>query len=356
VISLRKSGAGRWVPCPASPRLEAPFPDVESEDAKEGTAAHWVAAQVLGGHRQLEELTDRTAPNGVIVTGEMVEHVESYTTRPREGVPVVERPLPSAIPGVEDGTPDALWIVSNRGFIDDLKYGYGIVEVVGNWQLASYAVDLFVKHEWQLEAVTVTIVQPRPYHPDGRVRSWTITRDVGWQLSQHLQQAAQRAHDPNSPAATGPHCKNCRALHACEAARRAGMNGVDVSLAASAPDLPADALAGELRQLRRAADAIKLRLDALESHGLATIDRGGIIPGWIAERSLGRRRWKDPAQITFLEAITGKSLHETKPVSPAQAEKCGVDSATVKIYTETPVTGRKLVERDGSQKASEVFG
>jgi hypothetical protein len=328
---------------------------VESEDAKEGTAAHWLAAQVLGGHYQLEELTDRAAPNGVIVTGEMVEHVSSYVDRPREGLPVVERLLQSAIPGVEDGTPDALWIVGTRGFIDDLKYGYGIVEIRDWWQGFSYAVDLFAKHEWRLESVTVTIVQPRPYHPDGRVRSWTITRETGWYLYQQLLAAAQRAHDPDAPAVTGPHCKNCRALHACEAARRAGLNGVDVSLAGTATDLPADALAGELRQLRRAADAIKLRLDAIESHGLAIIDRGGIVPGWIAERSVGRERWTDPAKVAVLEMITGKTLHETKPVSPAQARKRGVSPATVKVYTETPVTGRKLVERDGSAKAAQVF-
>src|SRR3546814_2922085 len=133
MIELRPSGAGRWVNCPASPRIEAPFPDVESEDAKEGTAAHWVAAQVLGGHMQLEELTDRAAPNGVIVTGEMVEHVESYIAA--VGTPaVVEQELPTAIPGVETGTPDARRVVGPNGYIWDLKYGYGIVEVRDWWQ------------------------------------------------------------------------------------------------------------------------------------------------------------------------------------------------------------------------------
>lgn len=355
MISLRPSGAGRWVPCPASPRLEAPFPDVESEDAKEGTAAHWCAAQVLKGHHQLEELTDRAAPNGVIIDGEMVEHVDSYVRTVGPEPAVIERELPAAVPGTDPGTPDAFRIVGDVGFLWDFKYGYRIVEARGNWQLADYAVRIFAKHEWQLSVVVATIVQPRPFHPDGRVRSWTIGRDEAAALYHALGAAAGAAHDPAATASTGPHCDNCRALHVCEAARRAALNAVDVAHAGMAVQMDGTNLAGELRTLRRAVDAARLRLDAIESHAMSLIDGGHVVPGFRAERAFGRRRWVDPDKVAAIEAMTGLTLYERKPVSPAQAEKRGADESLVKLFTVTPETGRKLVERDGSAKAAEVF-
>lgn len=357
--TLRPSEAGRWVNCPASPRLQQPFPDVPSPDAEEGTAAHWAAAQVLQGHHALDELTDRAAPNGVIITGDMVEHIQMYvdTVTPNS---VIERPLPSAIPGVEDGTPDALRVDGFYGHIWDFKYGWGIVEARGNWQLACYAVNMFAKHDWKLEQVTCHIVQPRPYHYDGRVRSWKVTRDDARGLHEQLITAVGRTVTSGMttrvPAAvTGPHCKYCRALHVCEAARRAGLNAVDVAYSGSPVDMQGVALSGELRTLKRAADAIKLRLDALESHAISTIDAGGIVPGWSMERALGRRTWKDD-NVTALEVLSGVTLTESKPVTPAQAEKRGVDPLLVKQFTTAPETGRKLVERDTSAKAKEVFG
>ena len=357
ISSPRPSKAGRWIPCPASARLENEFQEIESEDAREGTAAHWVAAQVLAGHFELEELTDRPAPNGIIVTGEMVEHVEMYLSAVRSVTPVavVESPL-EGIPGMERATPDARFVTNVRGHIWEFKYGYKIVEAVDNWQMICYAVLLFIKHEWQLSDIVVTIVQPRPFHFDGRIRSWTITREIGWNFYSRIQLALAETQDPNAPARSGPHCDYCNALHACEAARRAAFNAVDITLnRGMASDLPAVELGRELTILRRAAEAIKLRLDAAESHGLDLINKGGMIPGWSVERALGRRQWRDEKDVPLIEALSGVTMTEQKSISPAQAEKRGVPKELVGVYAISRETGRKLVPRDGSMKAKEVF-
>lgn len=353
-VSLRPSGAPRWVPCPPSARLEAPYPEIEGEDAKEGTAAHWAAAQVLQGHHAaIEELTDRTAPNGIIIDGNMVDAAELYIATVPPGC-VIERLLESAIPGVESGTPDALRVDGRHGHIWDFKYGWGIVEAPGNWQLATYAVNLFAKHNWQLDSVTVYIIQPRPYHPDGKVRKWVISHVEGQALYAKIAQAAQWANDPASPCTTGPHCHDCRAAYPCEAARRASLNAIDVTYAATPVELAPVDMAGELHTLRRAQEAIKLRLDAMEANAMALIGNGGVIPGWSRDRSFGKRRWKDG--VTVLEMLSGVRLTESKPVSPAAAERLGVSPAFLKQFTITPETGWKLVERDSSAKAKEVFG
>ena len=241
------------------------------------------------------------------------------------------------------------------GYIWDFKYGYSIVEVVNNFQLICYALGLFAKHEWNLGAVIVTIVQPRPYHPDGRVRSWTITKEMAGNFWSHMIRAVTAAHDERSNAVTGDHCKYCKALHGCEAARRAGMNAVDVSLQPMGTNDPTGAeLASELVTLRRAADAIKLRLDAIEAHAITEIDANRPIPGFSIDRAYGRRKWT--GDLGALEMITGETLMETKPITPAEAERRGISRDVIKQFTTTPETGRKLVQRDASEKAKEVFG
>lgn len=352
---LRPSNAPRWVPCPASPSLESQFPETESEDAKEGTTAHWLAAQVLAGHHQIDELVDRMAPNGVICTGEMIEHVQTYidTVCSVTATPVVEKPLLPWHPAIDPGTPDALFVQDSHGYIWDFKYGYSIVEASSH-QLACYALGLAAKHEWKLSSVTVTIVQPRPYHIDGRVRSVTYNQHQYADMYQRITNAAEATQQPGALATTGSHCKYCTALHACESARRAALNAVDVSLAGQRVDIESHALAQELHTLRRAKEAIEKRLDAMESHAVATIDAGKIVPGWSLQRAYGQRKWLDGA-IATLAALTGRKLTEDKPMTPAAVEKAGVDKTLVKQFTTTPETGRKLVPVDGSTKANEVF-
>ena len=354
MVSLRPSHAARWAQCAASPRLQEPIPDTKSDDAKEGDAAHWLAAEVLRGNFEIDELTDRQAPNGVIITGEIIEHVQTYLSVIGSEPVVVEKTQDSFSPLIAPGTPDALRVIENQGFIWDLKYGWRIVEVFRNLQLLIYAINLFAKHQWTLDSVTVTIVQPRPWHIDGRVRSWQISRDVAWGYHNKLQAWAQAAQNPHARAVTGEACRYCRALPFCEAARVAAINAVDVSMDVTNTELPPEAIGHELTTLRRAKEAVQLRLDAMEQFAIAQIDQHKHIPGWSIDRAYGREKWKDG--VSTLELLSGQTLHENKPISPAQARKKGVDPQLVAQFSTTPQTGRKLVARDVSEKAKAVFG
>ena len=48
-VKVRASGAGRWVPCPASPRLEAGRPFAPSFEQEWGIEAHAAVADRLKG-------------------------------------------------------------------------------------------------------------------------------------------------------------------------------------------------------------------------------------------------------------------------------------------------------------------
>lgn len=355
----RPSAAGRWVMCPGSVLLEEPIPEDQGEDAKEGVAAHWAGAHVLGGHAELEELTDRQAPNGVIITGDMAEHIEFYVDTVRNGAGgnpvVVERTMPIA-PGVQDGTPDAYRVEGLTAFLWDFKYGYGIVEAVNNWQLACYAVGLFIRHEWKLQNVLAHIVQPRAHHWQGHIRSWNISNAEGIKLYQMLERTAALTQAPGAVTTTGPHCQHCRAVGTCEAAQRASLNAIDVSTRGTRQALTGTDVAREMETLRRGYAMIKARLDAVEETAKSILGGGGIVPGWSEQPSFGHRIFKDDASVAALEVLTGQTLTVTKPLTPAKAEKLpGVGKDLVAQFTTRPSRGRKLVPVDVSAVAKEVF-
>ena len=355
----RPSAADRWVPCAGSVLLEELIPEDRGEDAKKGGAAHWAAAQVLGEHFTLEELTDRQAPNGTIISGEMVEHVQFYidTINDVAGGPVVvEKSLPIA-PGVQDGTPDALRINQLNANIWDFKYGHSIIEAVNNWQLGAYAVGLFIKHEWKLQTVAVHIVQPRAWHWRGRVRTWVITNAAAIQLYHMYERAAAATQAPDAVTQTGTHCRYCRAIGVCEAANRATLNSIDVAMVGTRQELTGEDIGRELTTLRRGYEMIKARLDAAEGTAKSILGNGGMVPGWSLQRSQARRMFKD-GDVQILEALTGQTLTETKALSPSKVEKILGGKAGKKLVAQfayTPETGQKLVPVDVGEVAATVF-
>ena len=363
---LRLSAAGSWVPCSGYPRLAAQFPNLESEAAKEGTAAHSMGEAVLKGEvSDVSELVDRAAPNGVIMTSDMAEHVQFYIDTVRapglpldvEGFTVLESAtLPVKIQGTADAkalAPD-LWLN-----IWDLKFGWGIVDAVGNWQIAGYGIGhamAAIKQGYNVQGVHLHIVQPRPHHPAGRVRTWSVPIEKLWDLWATMYASATKATGANPELVTGEHCKHCPALHACPSARAASLNAVDVTNALFSDNVPPEVMASEIETLRRASSAIKLRLEAMERQAIDTLKGGGMLPGWALETSSGQRKWRNAAEVGTLELLTGKDLHERKPLSPYQCEQNGVDSKMVNAYTTNAATGFKLVACDLNQKAEKVFG
>lgn len=74
---LGASSAGRWMKCPGSVRLCKGLPNVSSEAAKEGTAAHWFAEQCLKRKCDADYFLG-TVREGYTCTPEMAAHVQVY--------------------------------------------------------------------------------------------------------------------------------------------------------------------------------------------------------------------------------------------------------------------------------------
>lgn len=157
---LSASKAHRWVKCPGSLALEESYPRRESSPfAREGTAAHELAARVLRENlpSARELLNERSAETGMCFDEEMCEYVDVYcgivrdilSEEKRLGGEVfmfietrVDYSGNIGVPG-SFGTLDVGIVSSRRVIPIDLKFGRGVrVESRNNLQLGLYAIGL----------------------------------------------------------------------------------------------------------------------------------------------------------------------------------------------------------------------
>lgn len=327
---------------------------------------HWVAEMELLGHCTAAALVGSAAPNGVIITADMVANAEFYLNDLRVhyagaqplGVEL-EMDMSAFIPGVQ-GTCDwaGYFPATQTLSITDYKNGWKPVEVEDNWQLTNYGLGGW-KHADNLglpvARVEMRIVQPNPYHPDGKVRAWTVPANEMVRRAETLNAAALATHDPNASTVPGPHCLYCRALTICEGNRVGAGYALDLSGRSMIDSLDMDETAREFSVLSAALSIMQNRTAALEGAIIDHIRNGKHLPGWSVTRGQGRRYWRSLNDIKIVEGLSGLDLHESKPVTPAQAEKRGLPKDVVNAFVQKNETGLKLVPVDIAVKAREVF-
>lgn len=362
---LRGSSAHRWVPCTGSPSMERQFSSDPHLVAKEGTAAHWVAETCLTDPGITpQSMQGQTHANGIIIDVDMVDHVVTYlqevwSIAVHDKLYIEQHLSATWLHPDLRIIPDAWYYCTTTHALHlwDFKYGWRPVDPVRNWQFVTYLAGILAfLGTAPVERIEVVVVQPRPPHYEGRIRRWhTTTGELG-PLFTKLQKAAQEATGNDPKCCTGSWCRDCRALAHCPHAGAAALAAIEVSGRVAHATPSSEDMASELNILGAAEEAIELRLTAMKTLAIFSLELGGMIPGYAMERSYGRRRWKNPEELKAVEGMTGISLFEDKPVSPAEAKRRKLDPVTLALYSTTPETGHKLVKRDLSKKAAEVFG
>lgn len=343
---LAPSSAARRVACPGSRALEEKYPETEETTAaREGHAAHWVAQQFLNGVEDLPEF----APNGEPVTDEMIEGAELYVAE-IYSYPALEMHIEERVNvfGVHPdcwGTPDC-WIFDGENLhIFDYKFGYGYVDVFENWQLLEYA--LGVAHEREFKKVTLTIVQPRCYTREGKIRSWSVTYEklFNYYLPM-LKKAEAKAMESDAQCSPSSECFHCRGRHACDALQKTVARGFDVVTDYISTELTAAQTGVELRYLHRMAKLLEARITGLEEQAKAMIARGESVTGFKLEPGMTREKWTaDASEIVTMGELMGLDLAKPlESVTPAQARKLGVPEEVLKIYSQKVSGKTKLVE------------
>ncbi len=335
---LSPSGAHRWMRCPGSVALEAPFPDNSNRFSAEGTLAHDIASRVLDGDLDPHTLVgyEQTVDGfDFVVTADMAAHVADYAKLVREyaegGILLVERRVDfSPVIRVPDsfGTSDAIIIKGDELIVVDLKYGMGVkVNATDNAQLQLYALGALNDFGMLSEFTQVTMVihQPRLNH----VSEWTVPVADLQAFGEDARLSAIEVLDHEVPRleAGETQCRFCKAKAVCPAL------GDTVSLATAGvataadfaeffPALPEDRLSEAMSRVELVEQWCKGTRAEVERRLLA----GTPVDGYklVAGRK-GNRAWGDAAAA---EALMKKSfrlrdddIYDKTLISPTTAEK-----------------------------------
>ena len=363
--NLSPSNASRRMACPGSHKLEALYPQDKSTYAIEGTAAHWVASELL---RRNDWIIPSVTDVGTEITDEMIEGAQLYSgfinsrIHPASGVHIEERMDIHSIHPNCWGTPDC-WVLQSPTDIDiyDYKYGRGFVEVYENWQLIEYAAGILdtlgingILDQHMI--IRMHVIQPRSFHPEGQIRTWSVRASELRPYFNILQNGEHAATHPSAKTTVSSECNHCAARHACPALQTASMASVDISTSAVPHNLSATELATELRFLEHASDLIMARISGLSAEALALIQRGERLPHYYATRSKGREKWKiTTEQVIALGELYGVELSKPKVVTPKQAITEGLCDKQVRKYSETTYGELKLMALD-TRKTDKMFG
>lgn len=361
---IRPSSAHRWSKCPGSVTAESGRPNIESDAAKEGTAAHWLAEQVLISYRDGKEIFDprsiKYTFNGVEIDDEMIEAVDLYVTEILKTVNsfgglqklMIEQEL--SIERVHPdlkGTIDA-WAYDEKAgvvYVWDFKYGRRVVNHFHNVQLHLYsiaAVDSLGVDDAGL-TIKQTIVQPRAYHVLGSVRTSELR---GYMLNikaKDLHQAAYVATSGSDERQSGEHCHYCLANADCSTFTMSAYNAIDFNdKAGDCMNLTPNQLALMITQLRAGKSRIDDLLSALEDEAGEKIAKGDNVPGYDNGEGRSSKVWDVPdEQIIAIGDMMGADLRKEGVKTPTQSKKL-IDESVINDYIKVKPGKRKLIRTD----------
>lgn len=353
---LSPSSAHIWKHCAAYPTMARKYPGEESEEAKEGTAAHWFAWHVLEGN-PIDE--GDIASNGQIVTQEMIDGAELLLGTMLSIAPKESWNIEQTTDIFDDlncyGTPDA-WAydeTTNTLVVLDYKFGHRFVEEFENDQCVLYTkgiMDMLGVDDQTLK-VDIVIVQPRCYYRGEPVRTWHLMgSDIRGQINM-LRMAAERALDIDPQATTNPGCGDCPARHDCPALQKATYTDVETSTCSTPINITARAAAIELKMLERAQQRMQARIDGLSTFVLSQVKSGQRVPHYQIEQKYGNRKWIiSDAEVVAIGQCFDKNLQKQSVMTPSQAIKLGIDETVIKEYSVVPMGELKLAPSPDPRK------
>lgn len=339
---LAPSSADVWTKCPGSVMLRSMTATTNTPESEEGRAAHWVAEQILQDAVENEAVSSASwghfvgnaSPDGTMITKEMIEGAVFYANYVHSlGVEFpqynIERTVTCFSIHQECwGTPDFFGIRHTEDGVElhvvDFKFGHRDVPAFENKQLLCYYVGILDELGIGDQDLTVTfhIVQPRCFHGEGQLKTWTFRGSDVRGLVNSISAAAHKALGA-AEVVSGNQCRYCPARHSCEASRRTAAEAISYADEANPHPITDEALSYELPVLVNAIRALQYRKEALEEEAEARMRAGKSLQNISMKPRFGQRDWNaDPEEIQILAEMSGVSfLKDPELVTPAEAER-----------------------------------
>lgn len=394
------SASSRNFKCPGALALTMHLPETTSEAADWGTCCHQISERCLrdgGDADRFIGTTEKGKKYSFEVDEEMAETAQVYVDYVRKVAPDAPFCHPEEVwieqrfsladlnpPFDAGGTGDAVIYLpaEKRLEIVDLKGGRGVVVAAkGNPQLRTYALGALLANKGlDVEKVTVTIVQPRASHPDGRIRSETFhvvdllewTADMMAAMKRSREALDRKADMPTAAWAAaylcpGDHCRDtfCKAQATCPALAQKALDAAGVFFEpindeprlANAPDSGApEERAKRLDML----DMIEAWIKEVRAHEHRMAELGQPAPGYGLVEKTGREKWADDAEEKVREIVKNAGLAEDKWLNPGKLrtpkqvrdalKKAKLD-ADLSGLSITPSGGTNLVRLDTTTRA-----
>lgn len=369
-IFLRPSSSHRWWNCADSVFVDLAAGDMldrETDAAREGTCAAWVAECVLEGDAgTAEDLLGRVHKNGWEVDEDMVRHVQPYIelcqTR-HNGV--AEETLSVDWPGQNDDVAVTLGgTADHKGWADDLltkrhvtdlKFGYGIVDPFENRQLLCYAYLDYAKMVRDgiapPQMYILSIYQPRALHKDGIYRKWVVSLDEIMPYFKQINDLVRQIMLGGSRA--GSWCMHCPRAARCATLTQSVYAMWEPLSGRAFLNPTGQQLADELDMLDRFRHLYDARKAAVSAEVESRVAARKHVPGWGMVDKIGKAAWKHEPEV--IEMMTGVDPYEQKTVTPAELKRRGADKDLVDELTYRPKVGRKL-DRVTQQDIARAFG
>ncbi len=372
------SSAGVTIHCPLSVLMRLTYPETEeSEDSKQGTAAHEVGAKMIEAYSKaglnfptMEKTVNTFAENGELITEEIYEGGKVYADEVNRVMqetyafnPAIEQKV--ACPSIHPeswGTPDCR-LFSSRTltlYIWDFKFGRKFVSEYENWQLINYFSGIF--DQLRLKGlgdenirVMLGVVQPRAYGRGGIIRYWEVKASDLRGYINRLHTATHRALNGETTAVTGSHCYRCPGFHACEPAKQAGFTLYEAATRTMPFPVSPDVIGVQLSIVERALEQLEELKVSLSQQAEAYLRQGKSVTNYTLEPTKGRLAWTASKEEVITKAKEfNVSVEKTDLITPTQAITNKMPADEVKKLAKRPDKGLKLVPIDKT-KAKRIF-
>ena len=357
-------GGAYWLNSSRSPTYaHAPVTNKEKTiDQIEGNAAHHIVAQCMRYNiDDYYSFVDKRFDDNYVITKTMIDWLSPTIDHLRF------RNLETYVETTIDYSTGINQHVHIRGrcdfaqydainrilYIDDLKYGFKIVSPEMNWTLISYAIGTIQKLQIIPEKIIFTILQPRPSHPLGKIRSWEVS---GATVPFWDKDICNRLEAIPEEFVTGPNCYRCPGVTNCPSSREATLASIDVAFSGEFDNLTGEEIAIELDLITKAQETIKIRKHALEDLARTNLRNNQYIPNYNLEPAESNLQWCEGIKAHHVFALTGVDVSLQTMITPTQAKKMNVPDEWMSLLAERVSRGFKLVRRDEQEKAKQLFG